>query len=124
MADGVESCAPLTCIARKVIARCMNVANIESFTRGPYSLQNPQTGRVVNLRTPSQKRRFLETAKARIEKSEAYNRGIDGYQFRRLPERSNTVLSTFELKLKYHVPISRASLDVGRFVSNFLEANG
>ena len=90
-------------------------------TVGRYGIRNPMTSRIVNLRTQRQRRVFLEMTKVKYGRALFLQTGLGerGYEFRKIPNRSNAICSLYSYRLPYNIPVDRATLDLDRFLSDF-----
>lgn len=96
---------------------------IRNFTVGPNAIKNPMTGRTVDLRDDRRRRHFMKQVLMRTAQAEAEYEGINGYKFKRTFHEEDNTLSIYKLPLKYHIPISRASLDLHQFLQDFVREN-
>ena len=92
--------------------------DIRTKLAGWNAIRNPLTGRIVDLRDDRRRRRFLSVVKMYNERAQAEHEGINGYKFKRT--HCDDKLSIYKLPLKYHIPISRASIDLPQFFSDFM----
>ena len=86
---------------------------------GNYSVRNPVTRRSSNLNTESKQRNFLKRLKQQKKVLVNYQTGLSGYKFKKCKKQKSELFQTFELKLKYGLPMNRMLIDMPKFLNDF-----
>ena len=86
---------------------------------GNFGVRNPVTRRSSNLNSESKRRNFMKRLRQQKKVLVNYQTGISGYKFKQSKKQKSELFKTFELKLKYGLPMNRMLIDMPKFLSDF-----
>ena len=103
-----------------LLSRIRQVAGFDEIELiGPSSIRSPLTGRIVQLRTASQRRNFLERAQSQVQRGRLFQQSINGYDFRQTGDNATFGTTTHEYNTPYNLPVDRVSLKLERMLNDF-----